>query len=50
MILSILPAVLLAVHFARAENDWSVPCLDGQCSYDIQNGTARGTLTLVRFA
>ncbi|KAJ7841079.1 hypothetical protein B0H14DRAFT_2783654 [Mycena olivaceomarginata] len=35
--------------FANAANDWSVPCITGECSYDIPatNGsTASGTMTI----
>ncbi|KAJ7052666.1 hypothetical protein C8F01DRAFT_1261454 [Mycena amicta] len=31
----------------NAANDWSVPCITGQCSYDLTtNGTASGTVTI----
>lgn len=49
MFFSILP---LATTFfflgrVRAANDWSVPCLVGQCSYDLKNDTASGSLQIV---
>ncbi|KAI0092175.1 hypothetical protein BDY19DRAFT_884355 [Irpex rosettiformis] len=37
---------LLFLGRARATNDWSIPCLSGQCSYDLQNSTASGSLQL----
>ena len=40
----LLPGAVVAL------NDWSVPCFQGQCSYDIRNGTAGGSVTLVSFA
>ncbi|KAJ6540580.1 hypothetical protein B0H19DRAFT_1212999 [Mycena capillaripes] len=41
----LLIAPLLAL--VNAANDWSVPCITGQCSYDLtNNGTASGTMTI----
>ena len=45
---------LLILGPAHALNDWSVPCTDGTCSWDLGNsadhgkGTATGTLQIVR--
>ena len=49
MLFSVLPlaTTLLYLGGARAANDWSVPCLTGQCSYDLQNSTASGSLQIV---
>ena len=44
---------LLLFGAANALNDWSVPCTDGTCSWDLENpanrgkGTATGTLQVV---
>ncbi|KAJ3528236.1 hypothetical protein NM688_g8023 [Phlebia brevispora] len=37
---------LLMPGVALALNDWSVPCLEGQCSYDLSNGTVGGSISL----
>ncbi|KAJ7143852.1 hypothetical protein C8R44DRAFT_864873 [Mycena epipterygia] len=47
-----LSSVLVIVPFLaviNAANDWSVPCITGECSYDIPastNGSASGTMTI----
>ncbi|KAJ7763197.1 hypothetical protein DFH07DRAFT_813093 [Mycena maculata] len=46
-----LSSVLVLVPFVtliNAANDWSVPCITGECSYDIPttNGTASGTMAI----
>ncbi|KAF7329581.1 hypothetical protein MKEN_00221000 [Mycena kentingensis (nom. inval.)] len=41
--------LLLLPFFAltNAANDWSKPCISGQCSYDLStNGTSSGTMTI----
>jgi hypothetical protein len=39
-------AIVVPVHSA---NDWSVPCLDGTCQYDLPSTSgASGTLQVVR--
>ena len=38
---SLLPAVAFAL------NDWSVPCLQGQCAYDLSSGGASGSMMIV---
>lgn len=43
----LLPATLLFVYSAQAANDWSQACLSGKCSYDVVNGTASGTVSIV---
>ena len=40
--------LLLWLSSARAANDWGVPCLSGQCSFDLANHTASGSLHIVR--
>lgn len=35
--------ILLLSQLALAANNWNVPCLSGQCSYDLNNSTAHGT-------
>jgi hypothetical protein len=45
-------ALLLAyAHTALAANDWSVPCTDGTCEYDLaaSNTTAGGNVKIVCF-
>ncbi|KAJ7197817.1 hypothetical protein GGX14DRAFT_700233 [Mycena pura] len=47
-----LSSILVIVPFLtviNAANDWSVPCITGQCSYDLpttNNGSASGTVTI----
>ena len=43
-LLSLLPLLV------SAANDWSKPCLDGWCSYDISSSdtSMEGTMTIVR--
>lgn len=38
-----MPSVALAL------NDWNVPCLNGQCSYDVSNGTVSGSMSIVSY-
>lgn len=45
--LSFLSATLLFIGYVRAANDWSKPCHDGSCSYDVKNGTVSGTMLIV---
>ena len=48
---STLTFALLFSKLVFAANDWSTPCLSGECSYDLNNstadGTARGSLYIV---
>ena len=45
----LIAAAFLVQNVAFALNDWNVPCLGGQCSYDVSNGTASGSIALVCF-
>ncbi|KAJ7929628.1 hypothetical protein B0H13DRAFT_2539771 [Mycena leptocephala] len=40
--------ILPLLTFVNADNDWSVACTTGQCSYDLPttNGSASGTVTI----
>ncbi|KAJ7674018.1 hypothetical protein DFH06DRAFT_752966 [Mycena polygramma] len=41
-------AIVPFLAIVNAANDWSVPCITGECSYDIPttNGSASGTVTI----
>ncbi|KAI0340900.1 hypothetical protein BDW22DRAFT_1333399 [Trametopsis cervina] len=44
---SLLPVTpFLFIGYARAVNDWKTPCLSGQCSYDVKNGPATGSVLI----
>jgi len=44
-----LALVLAAGQQALAANDWSIPCIQGQCSWDIPaDAGASGTVHIVR--
>lgn len=42
----VLMLVFSSVHFVRAENDWSKPCFQGVCTYDVSGSATRAAATL----
>ncbi|KAJ8519992.1 hypothetical protein ONZ45_g3122 [Pleurotus djamor] len=42
-------SLVVALATARPSNDWSKPCLDGECAYDLPDGSKNGYGTLKIF-
>lgn len=45
--LSLSTTFIFFASAARALNDWTTPCHNGTCTYDVVNDTASGTVTIV---
>ena len=43
-----LALTVCSCQFVLAANDWLVPCVQGQCSWDLPTSGASGTLQIVR--